>query len=134
MADKLKHRRFLPNVKKHFFTARVTEHWNRLPREAVESPPMEMLKTCLVMVLSKLLWVTLVLQPRGAGQEVPSNLSHSVIQAQIRALDHESQSYFTSSQSEGSQPKTRKRRIWSFFSLRVGGMGVGDFCCVLLLN
>jgi len=35
---KLKHRKFLLNVRKNFFPLRVTEHWNRLPGEAVESP------------------------------------------------------------------------------------------------
>ena len=28
-----------------FFTVRVTEHWNTLPRELVESPFMEIFKT-----------------------------------------------------------------------------------------
>ena len=31
---------------KNFFTVRVMEHWNRLPREVAESP-MEIFKTCL---------------------------------------------------------------------------------------
>ena len=44
----LKPRNFQLNIRGHFFTVRVTEHWNRLPREAVESPPLEILKTCLV--------------------------------------------------------------------------------------
>ena len=45
--QKLQHRKFLTNVRKNLFTVRVTEHWNRLPRQVVESPSLEILKTCL---------------------------------------------------------------------------------------
>ena len=38
---KLQHRKICTNVRKNFFTVRVTEHWNRLPREVVESPSLE---------------------------------------------------------------------------------------------
>ncbi|KAK4814469.1 LOW QUALITY PROTEIN: hypothetical protein QYF61_018987 [Mycteria americana] len=51
---KLKHRRFHLNIRKHFFTVRVTEHWHRLPREVVEPPSLEILKSCLDMVLGHL--------------------------------------------------------------------------------
>ena len=34
----LKHRRCHLNIRKHFFTVRVTEHWHRLPKQVVESP------------------------------------------------------------------------------------------------
>ncbi|KGL77442.1 hypothetical protein N309_00709, partial [Tinamus guttatus] len=44
---KLKHRKFHLHVRKNFFTLSVTEHWNRLPREVVDSPSMEIFKTCL---------------------------------------------------------------------------------------
>jgi len=52
---KLKHRKFLLNMRKNFFTLRVTEHWNRLPREAVESPSLEIFRTRLDKVLCSLL-------------------------------------------------------------------------------
>jgi len=44
---KLEHRKFYADMQKNFFTIRVTELWNRLPREAVESPSMEIFKTWL---------------------------------------------------------------------------------------
>jgi len=41
---KLEHWKFHTNTQKNF-TVRVTEVWNRLPREVVESPFMEIFKT-----------------------------------------------------------------------------------------
>ena len=45
-------------MRKNFFPLRVTEPWHRLPREAVESPSLEIFKTRLDTVLCNLLWVT----------------------------------------------------------------------------
>ena len=46
-----RHRRVLLNIRKHFFTGRVTEHWHRLPREVAETSSLEILKSWLGMVL-----------------------------------------------------------------------------------
>mgnify|MGYP001864532073 CR=1 FL=1 len=42
---KLEHKKFCTNMRNSFFTVRMMEHWNRLPREAVESPSMEIFGT-----------------------------------------------------------------------------------------
>ena len=44
---KLKHKRFPLNMRNHFSPVRVTEHWHRLSREVVESPFVEIFKSCL---------------------------------------------------------------------------------------
>jgi len=41
---KLEHKKFHTSIWKNF-TVRVTEHWNRLPREVVESNSVEIFKT-----------------------------------------------------------------------------------------
>ena len=52
---KWKHRKFRLTMRKNFFPLRVTEPWNRLPREVVESPSLEIFKTHLDKFLCSLL-------------------------------------------------------------------------------
>jgi len=52
---KLKQRKFQQNMRKNFFTLRVMEPWNKLPREVVDCPSLEIFKICLDKVLCCLL-------------------------------------------------------------------------------
>ena len=52
---KLKEGRFSLDVRGKFFTERVVRCWNRLPREAVDAPSLEVLKTRLDGALGNLL-------------------------------------------------------------------------------
>ncbi|KFP27357.1 hypothetical protein N325_10227, partial [Colius striatus] len=51
---KLREGRFRLDTRKKLFTVRVVRHWNRLPREAVCAPSLEMLKANLDGALSNL--------------------------------------------------------------------------------
>ncbi|PKU44190.1 reverse hypothetical protein [Limosa lapponica baueri] len=64
---KLEHGKFHSNMRKNFFPVRVPEPWNRLPREGVESPSLEIFKPRLDAVLSGVLWVTLLWQGSWTG-------------------------------------------------------------------
>ncbi|KFZ63298.1 hypothetical protein N338_11484, partial [Podiceps cristatus] len=51
---KLEGGKFRLDIRKKFFTMRVVRHWNRLPREAVDAPSLEVFKARLDGALSNL--------------------------------------------------------------------------------
>ncbi|KFV05281.1 hypothetical protein N340_12579, partial [Tauraco erythrolophus] len=51
---KLKEGRFRLDIRKKFFTQRVVRQWNRLPREVVDAPSLEVFKARLDEALGNL--------------------------------------------------------------------------------
>ena len=63
---KLRQGRFRLGIRRKFFTQRVVTHWNRLPKEAVDAPSLEVFKARMDVTLGSLVWwlVTLVVETR----------------------------------------------------------------------
>ncbi|KFU94044.1 hypothetical protein M959_00679, partial [Chaetura pelagica] len=53
--SKLEEGRFRLDIRRKFFTVRVVRHWNRLPREVVDAPSLDVFKARLERALSNLI-------------------------------------------------------------------------------
>lgn len=53
--NKLRHKKFKVNIRKNLITAKMTDLWNRLPREIVESASLKIFKSCLHIILDNVL-------------------------------------------------------------------------------
>jgi len=70
--SKVKEGRFRLDIRKKFFTMRVVKHWNRLPREVVDVPSLEVFEARLDGGLSNLVWWKMSLLM--AGELAPDDL------------------------------------------------------------
>lgn len=75
-----KHRSCYLNIRKHFVTVRVMQHWQRLLRQIVESPPLEIKNVLTWSRANSSVWSYLTREAWARWPpEIPANFIHPVI-------------------------------------------------------
>ena len=65
---KLRQGRFKLDIRRKFFTQRVVTHWNKLPKEGVDTPSLETYKAGQDVALGSLVWWLATLHIAGRGE------------------------------------------------------------------
>ncbi|KAK4819002.1 hypothetical protein QYF61_022833 [Mycteria americana] len=124
---KLKEGRFRLDIRKKFFPMRVVRHWNRLPREAVDAPSLEVFKARLDGALSNLPFQAFsdphwpkfleLQQVTGSHQRTPIDFNNN-----ISILDPSSAKTRRTRREGKFNPSDCKRRIAKMITKMIRGL------------
>ncbi|KAK4811690.1 hypothetical protein QYF61_024762 [Mycteria americana] len=105
---KLKEGRCRLDIRKKFFTVRVLRHWNRLPKEAVDAPPLEVFKARMDGALSNLLYLShlLSIQHGAASQSHSRFIRHEGLE-QLKERSKKMGEHSTHTVQDNTQTRSR---------------------------
>ncbi|KAK4823929.1 hypothetical protein QYF61_008315 [Mycteria americana] len=83
---KLKEGKIRLDIRKKFFTTRVVRHWSRLPREAVDTPSLEVLKARLDGAFSNAKDIEVLEHVQRRARKLVKGLEHNSSEEQLREL------------------------------------------------